>query len=162
MLLARRLFLRGERAGRSVPFRPPWALAEAAFEHSCTRCDACLEACPTGLLVSGVGGFPEADFAQGECTFCGECLAACMPGALTRANPDAAPWAHIAAIGASCLAQRGVACTSCADTCPPHAIRFSLRRGGVPLPLLDTALCSGCGACLRVCPEGAIHLTRQG
>lgn len=162
MLLARRFLLRGDRAGRGIPFRPPWALAEAAFERSCTRCDACIDACPTGVLVNGSGRYPQADFNQGECTFCGECVKVCSPGALTRANPGAAPWAHVAAISQACFAAKRIACASCADACPLSAIRFRSSGTELAQPAIEVTHCNGCGACVRICPAHAIYMTRQG
>ena len=29
---------------------------------------------------------------------------------------------------------------------------------GMPLPLIDPALCDGCGLCVRVCPTGALAM----
>lgn len=162
MLVARRLFFRGEAGTRSSALRPPWALAEAAFEQSCTRCDACIDACPTEVLGRGGGGFPEADFKRSECNFCGDCVTVCAPGALTRANPGAAPWAHVAAIGQNCFALRRIECRACGEACAESAIRFELRLGAVARPVVNATLCNGCGACVRVCPAEAIHMTRLG
>jgi ferredoxin len=47
----RRFFLRGGVKPPPTPVsvpRPPWALPEAAFVQACTRCDACVAACPLG------------------------------------------------------------------------------------------------------------------
>ena len=62
---SRRQFLRGDFSGRDMPLRPPWALREREFAQRCTRCDACNDACPTGIIVRGQGGFPEVDFSRG-------------------------------------------------------------------------------------------------
>ncbi len=35
------------------------------------------------------------------------------------------------------------------------------RRGRVPQPIVDPALCDGCGLCVKVCPAGALAL-REG
>jgi ferredoxin-type protein NapF len=65
------------------------------------------------------------------------------------------------AISEACLARAGVVCQSCGDACPEQAIRFTLRRGGPPLPSLDENRCTGCGACVPVCPVGAISLAEN-
>ena len=87
--------------------------------------------------------------------------------ALTRrrflgAGPAKAPQGPGIGIAGSCLARRGVVCQSCADVCPEQAIRFSLQRGGPPLPAVDETRCTGCGACLEVCPAGAIGYRQAG
>ncbi len=154
--LARRGFFRG-RPRPQVQTRPPWALDEAAFVDACTRCNACLEACPTRILVSGDGGYPTVDFRPGECTFCGDCVTACQPKALQR-HPQAQPWLLKAVVGPACLVHQGVECRTCGDFCDARAIRFVPRIGGSPLPEIDTDACTGCGACLAPCPSAAISV----
>ena len=104
------------------------------------------------------GGFPGVDFSRGECTFCGDCVRGCEPQALLRSDPAASPWAMVAAIGADCLAVRGVECRVCGEACPEGAIRFRLQLGGVAQPVLDAGGCTGCGACIGPCPTRAIAM----
>ena len=154
MDVSRRRFL-GARVPGPAPFRPPWSQLERAFLTSCTRCDDCLKACPTGLLRRGEGGYPEADFATAACTFCGDCARACATGAIGR-DTAAQPWAFGIAIGGSCLAAQNVECRVCGELCETGAIRFRPRIGGVPLPAVDNLACNGCGACIGPCPVSAI------
>lgn len=71
-----------------------------------------------------------------------------------------APGSRIVAISDACLARAGVVCQTCGDACPERAIRFPLRRGGPPLPIVGHDRCTGCGACVPVCPVGAIDLPK--
>ena len=135
--------------------RPPWALPEAEFIDHCTRCNDCLKACPTSILVTGDGGYPTVDFSRGECNFCGDCVTHCQPRALRR-EPEQAAWTQKATIGEDCLPRQGVECRVCGDFCAVRAIRFAPRLGGSPLPEIDTEICTGCGACVAPCPVTAI------
>lgn len=160
METGRRAFLRGQRAvAAASPLRPPWAADEPLFLNACSRCDRCLAACPTGLLRKGGGGYPEADFAAGHCSFCGDCRQSCPTAALRR-DPDAAPWQLLASIDDTCLARRGVVCRTCGERCEAGAIAFTPQLGGVALPRLDTAACTGCGECVADCPASAIAMQR--
>lgn len=151
---ARRVLLRGSL--RAAPLlRPPWALDESRFASACTGCDACISACPPRVLAKGEGGLPEFDPARGECTFCGDCAAACGERAFGPATTT--PWALKAVVGDACLAARGIVCWSCRDACGASAIRFAPTRA-VPLPRIETDLCTGCGACVGACPSSAITL----
>lgn len=150
---SRRAFLRGGRAVEAI--RPPGALPGPDFLATCTRCDACVDACPEGIVVRGDGGFPVLDFGRGECTFCGDCATACKPAALLPAL--AADWPWRAAIDTGCLARAGVVCQACRDACPASAIRFPMRIG-VAEPVLELAACTGCGACVGACPTSAIRM----
>lgn len=154
---SRRALLSGSvRAGR-LPTRPPWAIAPGQFEERCTRCGACVDACPESILHRGDGGFPRVDFSAGACTFCAACVRACEPAALYR-DSDTVPWQLRIAIDDACLARRGVECRICGERCESAAIRFRLRLGGPALAETDRERCTGCGACVASCPVGAITM----
>ena len=153
---SRRGFLRG-RPRPKAQIRPPWALPETDFVDQCTRCGDCLSACPQKILVTGDGGFPTVDFSQRECTFCGNCATACQPLALVRVEGLPA-WPYKAVVGDACLPKRGVECRVCGDFCDARAIRFAPRLGNCPLPAIDNALCTGCGACVGPCPTAALRI----
>ncbi|WP_131112197.1 4Fe-4S dicluster domain-containing protein [Sulfuricystis thermophila] len=71
--------------------------------------------------------------------------------------------AQLASIGPACIAYvDNVVCRSCGDACDEQAIRFSPRLGSAALPVVLTERCTGCGACLPVCPAGAITLAPAG
>ena len=158
--LSRRSFLTGRFSGPAVELRPPWALPQALFEQACSRCDACIVACPSRIVRRGAGGRPIIDFLQGSgvCTFCGDCVTSCLPRALHRDEGKPA-WQAKARIAASCLAQQEVVCRSCGDACGESAIHFRPRLGGAARPELEAARCTGCGACVAVCPVHAIKVS---
>lgn len=154
-MLARRALLR-RLAGASAVRRPPWSTSD--FLEGCTRCNACVDACPEQVLRVGDGGFPQLDFSRTGCSLCGECARACEAGVIDSSR-EAFPWR--ASIDEHCLALAGIHCRSCDDACEASAIRFQPRLGGPATPLLDTDRCNGCGACLAPCPGHAIHLNRE-
>lgn len=151
--------LAGASAGapaRALPvLRPPGALDEAEFLRLCTRCDACQDACPHDAVtraparLRGAAGTPVIDPVAAPCRMCADvpCAVACPTGAL---RPDGARTLGRAVIGAhDCLAYQGTTCTVCVEQCPvPGAIRSDAGR-----PVIDAALCTGCGVCQHVCPS---------
>lgn len=136
--------------------RPPWAVENTRFVQNCTRCDACIQACETTILIKGEGGFPEVQFRRGECTFCKRCVEVC-PQPLFRLTTEPA-WSHRVEITASCLTHKSVECRSCEDSCEMRAIRFKRQIGGVSQPILTLEACNGCGACIKSCPVSAIKV----
>jgi ferredoxin-type protein NapF len=111
-------------------------------------------ACPERILIAAHDGTPVVDFSLGACTFCGACADSCAAAVFNRDLSP--PWRVAVAISERCLARRGVLCESCRDSCADGAIRFARAAGRVPVPEIAPDRCTGCGACVSVCPESAI------
>ena len=158
---SRRFFLRGGVASPPVavvaPLRPPWALAEPAFTEVCTRCDACIDACPQQILQRGEGGFPAVNFSSNGCNECKRCSEVCVPNTIDW-HPDRHPWGWHAVIGPACLAVQRVECRVCGEMCDASAIRFRPSLNGVAQPEVSATDCSGCGQCVAPCPTHAIQM----
>lgn len=151
-------FLSGDYSGRKSPLRPPWAIDEFLFISICNACGECIKQCPTKIIKPGRGNFPVVDFESGECLFCGDCVSSCKPDALTQSS-NHLPWQITASINeANCLAFHNIECRSCYDPCEPRAINITLQRGSVSIPIIDKESCTGCGACLSVCPAQSIEI----
>ncbi|OWV87735.1 ferredoxin-type protein NapF [Rhizobium sp. R635] len=156
--MSRRQFLSGRPAAADGRICPPGTSMEA-LAAACTGCGRCEERCPT-KIIRLVDGLPSLAFMRGECTFCGECAASCPQPVFIAERIDR--FAHVAAIGDTCLAKRGITCQSCGEVCPQQAIRFRPRIGGPFLPELRTEICNGCGGCIASCPVNAITLQPYG
>lgn len=153
--LTRRALLFGSVDDRGP--RPPWSVTGEDFGTRCTGCDACIRACPEQVLRRAADGLPRFDpsAGSGECTFCGACAAACTTGALD--SGQARPWSLRAKVGEGCLPASGIVCASCREVCPELAIR--VPPGGRGAAWIDAARCTGCGACVGVCPAGVVALS---
>jgi ferredoxin-type protein NapF len=84
---------------------------------------------------------------------------ACRAAAL-QAGPvgSHAAWPHRVVFAARCLSAQGVVCRACGDHCETGAIRFRLAPGGRSFAQVELARCTGCGACVAVCPAGAVTM----
>lgn len=154
--LARRSFLRGSPGNSrslSAECKPPWT--DESFTEACVRCGDCIEACPENILFKGDGGFPQIRFDNEGCTFCEECVRVCDEPVFDLAR-EAFSWR--ASVRETCLAHANIHCQSCQDACEADAIRFYPSLGHVPRPQIAVDDCTGCGACVAVCPQDAIEL----
>ncbi len=152
--LSRFQFFRGQSA---PPTRPPWAIDESDFIKQCTGCGDCTQSCPHHLIKPGRARYPVIDLSSGACDFCEACLKSCSSGALTASD---SPWSIKAKIGNSCLTLNKVTCHTCKDECEPEAISFLLKAGGNLSIEVNQNNCTGCGACIAVCPASAITISK--
>ncbi len=150
----------GGRAGNWI--RPPFAVAERDFLLDCTRCDACMEACPHDVLFKlppshgpEAAGTPAMDLLVRGCHLCEDwpCVKACEPGVLKLPEPDedSAPalpnLARVSIDPEVCLPYLGPECGACRDSCPvPGALLWEGTK-----PVIDADACTGCALCREAC-----------
>ncbi|MBE9516469.1 MAG: hypothetical protein IME93_05785 [Proteobacteria bacterium] len=138
--------------------RPPFAIAEAEFLRSCSRCADCLHACShhilhllpvrCGFLRSGT---PAMELCKQGCHLCDgwPCVAACDTGALKMPPGNELPkLGRLAVLSQQCLASHTHDCHACIDACP---IEGAISLGSDSKPLINEAQCPGCGLCLESC-----------
>ena len=155
----RRQFLRGDLTGRNSAIRPPWSMAEREFTARCDQCSECVSACPSHLIEAANDGFPFINFLKGECDFCKACARACATGALAyREEANQPVWSLAAMIEPECIAFNGVLCRTCGEHCEATAIRFVPVVGRGEMPRINLERCTGCGACVSVCPVKAVRM----
>ncbi|MGI9400941.1 MAG: ferredoxin-type protein NapF [Rhizobiaceae bacterium] len=138
--------------------RPPWS-TENRIRENCTSCGDCIRACPEAILISGPAGTPSVDFSNGACTFCGACAKSCQENVFQDVELD--PWDLKAEITSACLLNIGISCQSCTDACDEAALKFDMRAGIVGKVQVRPELCTACGACVSVCPAGAIKIQTE-
>lgn len=155
--LSRRNLLRGKKASTPAPVRLPWTISERVFTAGCTRCEQCISACETEIIIKGSNGYPEIDFSKGECTFCEACVEACELPLFTETTST--PWQLSISLDSNCLANNEVYCQSCRDVCDQSAIKFSYLKTAIPKPEILLDACNSCGACVSTCPQQSIKIT---
>ena len=144
------------RAARALGPAPPWHRGQLR-QDVCSSCDKrCESACEADVIrIHGVNhrlaGTPYLSFESGGCTFCYACVEVCPMG-LDDDPSNPPPIGGAALHTPTCLAWNGVVCVACRFVCPQQAVRADARSR----PLIDAALCTGCGVCVSVCPERAI------
>ena len=156
--------------------RPPFALDELEFLLSCTRCSACIDACPHQVIFAlpsrrgaKVVGTPALDLLNHGCHLCEDwpCVTICEPAALKlppiqadaeppsdpeasipQADFDAIPRLAIATLDTrTCLPWSGPECGACQGSCPiQDALLWEQDK-----PRINPDQCIGCGLCREAC-----------
>lgn len=153
----------GTLTAQGALLRPPGGQDEQALLAGCNHCGRCVSTCHAkaigiATLADGLleARTPVMRYNLGFCDFCGDCVDACATGALRPFDAEAAQAGDTTAccVGKArldretCLAWTSDSCNLCYEECPYEAI--VLNASG--LPVIDEALCNGCGVCEYVCP----------
>ena len=141
----------------SAPIRPPGALSELEFLASCTRCGACISACPYGAIKkqpinAGVAASaPYIEPAVQACHMCEDfpCISACEDGALLPIRPEQMNMGTAVVQPGFCQAYDDKVCTLCYDACPLPEQAIAIDENFHPQVL---QACTGCGLCEQHCP----------
>lgn len=153
--------------------RPPGAIDELDFLLACTRCNACIEACPhdvifplSARLGADVVNTPALDLLKKGCHLCDDwpCINACEPKALTftddevdNKQSEVNKFANAEINESLCLPFSGPECGACVSICPVEgALTLEQEK-----PVIDQASCMGCALCREVCvvEEKAIEIS---
>ncbi|MGV6814622.1 MAG: 4Fe-4S dicluster domain-containing protein [Phycisphaerales bacterium] len=142
----------------AVYHRPPGAIDEMSFTAQCTKCNACIDACPPKTLrpLDGIYGkafeTPVVDPNLCGCIMCEDrpCASACKAEGIDIIDALLPPkMGHAIVHRSACRSHIGEECSLCIDICPiEQVIAHDWRK----IPVIDADTCTGCGLCVHSCP----------
>lgn len=160
--------IRSHSRPKASGFRPPSALPDEAFYTACLRCGNCVQACPSGIIrltyqTKSVWEWmtPTLDFSAGYCwADCHACGQVCPGGALRPFSVSEKRQFRIGTAQihtATCQLTQYKECDRCKAVCSFQAIRIVSEHLSAKV-VIDPSTCTGCGACMQICPENAIRI----
>ena len=162
--------------GKHQLIRPPGAVLESEFLHTCIRCGECMKSCLTNTLQpcfweSGLSGLwtPKMDLRFAPCEQnCNVCGKVCPTQAIRSLSLEEKTHAKV---GTAVLRKelclvwaQDKLCLICDEICPYNAIVFRTVEG-YRRPVVIASRCNGCGFCEQRCPiqgESAIVVNPNG
>ncbi|MBF0546075.1 MAG: 4Fe-4S dicluster domain-containing protein [Candidatus Riflebacteria bacterium] len=139
--------------------RPPGALPEDEFILKCSRCKACVKACPFFVIKSVKEktsldfGTPFIDTDMGFCRMCEDfpCIKSCPTQSLNKVSALSLKIGIAIVERKSCVRIAKISCMACETACPRKFDAVSFESP-FSEPTIDSLKCTGCGACQNLCP----------
>ncbi len=156
--------------------RPPGSVGEEEFVTACVRCGECMKVCPTNTLQPAFGeggleavGTPMIVPRIGPCAqACNQCGEVCPTRAIESFSVEEKEHLYVGTgviDRSTCIAwAEDRQCLVCDEACSYDAISQKVVDG-VERPVVEEAICIGCGICEFVCPVeplGAIRVYSSG
>lgn len=144
---------------------PPGSISVENLKDNCTSCNACIAACPNGIIKPasfqyGIDGFmlPVLSYENHFCGYeCNTCSQVCPTGAILPVEIDKKRLIQIGVVNFTlekCIVYKdGTDCGACDEHCPTKAITMvPYGSTGLFIPSTNTDICIGCGGCEYICP----------
>ncbi len=159
------------KAGPAQHIRPPASVKSGLFDLICCRCGNCVRACPAKIIFPHTSAdsilswmTPEVNFSSGYCLeTCNLCGRVCPTGAISPFSVDEKSRLIMGKAEITindCYLQNNRECIKCREACKYDAIRFIVTNNLLNVkPVVDISKCTGCGACVAVCPAGCISVS---
>ncbi|MGA2233120.1 MAG: 4Fe-4S dicluster domain-containing protein [Tepidisphaeraceae bacterium] len=146
----------GNKYPLNVWLRPPGAIAEKEFIHTCTRGGECVRACPAQCIVidqsaTQGAGVPFINADLSACVVCTglDCMRACPSGALVPTSINDIDMGTAVWKQETCVRSSGEDCRICVDQCPLGEMAIGVAGDEIAVKPLG---CIGCGMCQQYCP----------
>ena len=141
----------GEKSCELMNFVP--GKGEKYCKNSCLGYGSCVKVCDSGA-ISVINGVAVVD--KAKCTACGKCVDACPKKLIKIVSDNTKILVSCSSeeIGKHVMkaCEKGCfTCKKCERSCPKKAI--SIEKN---IPVIDDALCVGCGICIKDCPRGVL------
>lgn len=144
---------------------PPGAVSIDNLKSNCTACQACVTACPNGIIKPATGEYgtdgllmPVLSFDKHFCGYdCNVCTQVCPNGALIPLEIEEKRLTQIGKVRFNlkkCIVFTDKTdCGACDEHCPTKAITMiPWGEEGLFIPKVNRNICIGCGGCEYVCP----------
>lgn len=133
---------------------------ESDCPYGCLGCGDCVLACPYSAINLNVEtGLPTVDMEK--CVGCGKCVNVCPRGVMGLAEIPSGKeriiWVGCRNRdkGAIAMKECNVSCIGCGKC--KRACQYDAVTVWGALAVIDTSVCSRCGACMDVCPRQSIY-----